>query len=402
MNETIYSVYELNLACRQLLEATFARVSVEGEISNLSKPNSGHWYFSLKDDKAQIRCAMFRGANARVDFMPKDGLQVQLKAKVSIYPDRGDYQLVVEEMRAAGDGLLRQKYEQLVKKLASEGLFQSQWKKKLPRLPKRIGVVTSPTGAAIRDILTTLKRRFPSIPVRIYPTQVQGNEAAKQIVQALQYAIRQNDCDVLIVGRGGGSLEDLWPFNEEIVARAIFSSPIPIVSGVGHEVDFTIADLVADQRAATPTAAAELVSPNQQEWLERIQSIQKRASQLILDRLNYLAQKVDWLSKRLRHPGQVITHQLQRCQHLKQRLELTIQQIINTKQQYFHQLLRMLHTVSPLATLERGYSIVTDHQTQKILTSTQNTKVGQALDIKLYDGHLLCRVEELDDKANPS
>ena len=293
-------------------------------------------------------------------------------------------------------------YEQLVKKLASEGLFQSQWKKKLPRLPKRIGVVTSPTGAAIRDILTTLKRRFPSIPVRIYPTQVQGNEAAKQIVQALQYAIRQNDCDVLIVGRGGGSLEDLWPFNEEIVARAIFSSPIPIVSGVGHEVDFTIADLVADQRAATPTAAAELVSPNQQEWLERIQSIQKRASQLILDRLNYLAQKVDWLSKRLRHPGQVITHQLQRCQHLKQRLELTIQQIINTKQQYFHQLLRMLHTVSPLATLERGYSIVTDHQTQKILTSTQNTKVGQALDIKLYDGHLLCRVEELDDKANPS
>lgn len=397
MNETVYSVSELNTACRKLLEASFTRVLVEGEISNFSRPYSGHWYFSLKDDKAQVRCAMFRSQNSRVDFTPKDGLQVQIKAKVSIYPDRGDYQLIVDDMVAAGDGLLRQKYEALVKKLAAEGLFQSQWKKQLPVMPKRIGVITSPTGAAIRDIITTLKRRFPSIPVRIYPTQVQGAEAAPQIVQAIQLAVEQNACDVLIVGRGGGSLEDLWPFNEEIVARALFDCPIPTVSGVGHEIDFTIADLVADQRAATPTAAAELVSPNQQEWLDRIQQLEKRCADLIRTKLNDLSQRVDGLTKRLRHPGQIITQQLQLCEVLKKRLARSIQQWLTLQEQRFRQLLHTLNAVSPLATLERGYSIVTDHQSGKVITQSSVTQAGSLLDIKLYQGNLHCRVESVDD-----
>src|SRR5690554_4257558 len=259
-----FTVSQLNQRARQLLEISFASVRVEGEISNLARPSSGHWYFTLKDANAQVRCAMFRSRTALLKFQPKEGDKVEVRAKVSLYENRGDYQLIVDAMKPAGEGALLLAFQKLKERLQLEGLFNPEFKQPLPSQVQRVGIVTSATGAAVHDILTVLKRRDPSIEISIYPTQVQGQAATSQVVDAIERANRDNLVDVLIVGRGGGSLEDLWCFNEEAVARAIFSSRLPIISAVGHEVDFSIADFVADVRAATPSAAAELVSQDQQ------------------------------------------------------------------------------------------------------------------------------------------
>ena len=275
-NEQVYTVSELNRLARQLLEQDLPRMWVSGEISNLARPASGHLYFSLKDERAQIRCALFRGASRGGSFMPANGMQVLARGRVSLYEPRGDYQLIVDHLEPAGEGLLRRRLEELKQKLAAAGLFDAARKRPLPALPGAIGVITSPSGAAVRDILHILKRRFPAIPVIIYPVQVQGEQAKFDIVKAFETAARRAECEVLILARGGGSLEDLWAFNEEIVAQAIADSPIPVISGVGHEIDFTIADLVADVRAPTPSGAAELVVPDSRDWLRHLQALERR------------------------------------------------------------------------------------------------------------------------------
>jgi exodeoxyribonuclease VII large subunit len=388
----ILSVSQLNFSVKQLLENNFTAVKVIGEISNLSQPRSGHIYFSLKDEISQIRCAMFRHAANQINFILKDGTQVQVTAKVSLYTDRGDYQLIVNSIEDIGAGLLKQAYDLLVQKLAQAGLFQEKFKQQIPILPKHIGVITSPTGAAIHDILTTLKRRFTSIPVTIYPSQVQGGDAAKQIVQALELASVHNKCDVLILARGGGSLEDLWPFNEEIVARAIFNCKIPIVSGVGHEVDFTIADLVADKRAATPTAAAELVTPKQSDLLQQLNAIKNILIQALQTKIEYLYQKVDWLAKRIRHPGQIIQQQIIQVHIIQTRLQTAILNKLHNERNRHSSLLRTLNAVSPLATLERGYSITTNAINNSVISDAKTTKKGEQIKIRLNLGEIVAMV----------
>ena len=267
----IFTVTQLNYSVRHLLEVELGQVWLTGEISNFSQPVSGHWYLTLKDENAQVRCAMFKMKNLRVNFRPQNGMQVLVRASVSLYEPRGDYQLIIESMQMAGDGLLQQQFEGLKMKLAAQGLFAQEHKKPIPKFVKRVGIITSPSGAALQDILHILNRRDPSLQVVIYPTLVQGKEATQDIIDTIRLANQRKECDVLIVGRGGGSLEDLWCFNEEMVAYAIYQSELPIISAVGHETDVTIADFVADLRAPTPSAAAELVSRDQQEIVRQLQ-----------------------------------------------------------------------------------------------------------------------------------
>ncbi len=437
----IFSVSRLNREVRGLLEGNFPLVWVEAEISNLARPTSGHWYFTLKDPSAQIRCAMFRGKNARLRFQPENGDQVLVRAQLSLYEARGDYQMIVEHMEEAGDGALRRAFEQLKQRLDAEGLFDEAGKKSLPPLPKQIGVITSPSGAAVRDILQILQRRFPSIPVVIYPVAVQGDAAVAEIVAALKTATRRNECDVLIVARGGGSLEDLWAFNEEKVARAIHQCPIPIVSGVGHEVDFTIADFVADLRAPTPSGAAELVSPDRAVWQQRLAQHQSRLQTVMQQRLTQRQQQLSWLDKRLQqqHPGQQLRQQNQRLDELDQRLQRSMQQRLqqcrselthasaklqqHNPQRQIHQLLatqqqlssrlqrvmqqalqqrrqqlqgvgRALDAVSPLATLGRGFSITRNHQDGRLLRDIKGINIGDTVETQLAQGRLVCDVRK--------
>lgn len=416
IQKEILTVSQLNKSTQSLLETSFSRVWVEGEISNLARPGSGHLYFTLKDAQAQVRCALFRFKKTALSFEPENGLLVHVLAKVSIYPDRGDYQLIVETLEPAGEGHLRLLYEQLVKKLEKEGLFQEQFKKPLPTFPTHIGVITSPTGAAIRDILSVLKRRFPNIPVTIYPSKVQGSDAAPELIRALALAEQHADSnsdsddasnsalgrgpDVLILARGGGSLEDLWPFNEEAVARAIFACKIPIISGVGHEIDFTIADFVADKRAPTPSAAAELVTPNRAELLQQLYSIEQYLCKKMIQIIQNFALKIDWLQKRVRHPGQIIQTQLQQLASLYNRLLLANANYFKNKNMAFKSLTRALETMSPLSTLNRGYSIVThadasanDNLKDKIIRSRQDVKKGNKVNVRVSDGDILCVVD---------
>lgn len=388
-SDIILSVSELNQAAQRLLEDTFSTIWVQGEISNLVRPVSGHFYFSLKDQKAQVRCVFFRQRSLALSFTLHNGLLVKIRAKASLYPDRGDFQLITEQIEMAGDGLLKQAYDALVQKLSKEGLFEEQHKKPLPFLPTHIGIISSSTGAALHDILSVLKRRFPSIPLTLYPTKVQGSEAASEIVRALVCANTQGIADLLILARGGGSLEDLWPFNEEIVARAIFASSIPIITGVGHEIDFTIADLVADRRAPTPSAAAEMATPERSRLQQMITTLQSRLRQQINTFLNYRSQKIDWLSKSMRHPAQQIQDQMNRLQRLETQLQNSIQTLLKRKQTEVTHSLRALEGVSPLATLNRGYAIVFDQDSGHILTSVEALrKPEQRLNIRLKDGTL--------------
>ncbi|UZJ45136.1 exodeoxyribonuclease VII large subunit [Marinimicrobium sp. C6131] len=434
----IFTVSQLNRRAKQLLETHLPLIWVEGEISNFARPSSGHWYFTLKDDQAQVRCAMFRGRNQQVRFNPQQGQQVLLRARVSLYENRGDYQLIAEHMEEAGAGALQRAFEALKHKLAQEGLFDPARKRPIPALPRHIGVITSGSGAAVRDILTVLQRRFPSIPVTLVPVPVQGKDAAPAIVEALSLANRSGLFDVLILGRGGGSLEDLWPFNEEIVARAIAASDIPVVSAVGHEVDVTIADFVADLRAPTPSAAAELVVPDASEWLARFRGYTQRLTQLMRHRLQAEQHHLQHLSKRLRHPGERLQQQSQRLDNLelrlrramqqrliqarqrldnlaarqkaqrpepqlhqwqtridqlRQRLNRQMQQTLKQQRQRLSEAGRLLHGVSPLNTLERGYAIV-HNDAGEVIRDAAQVKPGERIRTRVAAGEILSRVEE--------
>ena len=440
MSDCVYSVSELNRETKHLLASHFMTVQVMGEISNLSTPSSGHLYFTLKDSQAQIRCAMFKGQQLRLRFKPENGKQVIVSAQVSLYEPRGDYQLVVEHLEEAGDGALRLAFERLKTKLMQEGLFAAERKKALPQLPKQIGVITSPSGAAVHDILTVLKRRFPAIPVLIYPVAVQGEAAKTEIVHALETANQQQWVDVIILGRGGGSLEDLWAFNEEIVARAIVASEIPVISAVGHEVDITIADFVADVRAATPSAAAEHAVPHQDEWLNGFYAYERQLSQLLQRQIAQEKQRLAWLGKalQLQHPGQKLQRNAQRLDELEQRINQAMQRKLHDMEQqlaigkhklkqqnpattiaaYQQQLLYLqqrleravtvklatlhsrqaaisqtLHAVSPLATLERGYAIVQRQADGKIIKDAAQVSAGDMLLTRVAQGRVLSEVK---------
>lgn len=435
----VLSVSQLNRKAKQLLETHLPLLWVEGELSNVSQPSSGHWYFTLKDEQAQVRCAMFRNRNMLVRFAPRQGQQVLIRARVSLYEGRGDYQLIVEHMEEAGFGALQRAFEALKLKLANEGLFDDAYKQPLPSLPKHIAVITSPTGAAIRDVLSVLNRRFPAIPVTVIPVAVQGKEAAPQIVRAIELANRAGLFDVIILARGGGSLEDLWPFNEESVARAIHASELPLVSAVGHEVDFTIADFVADLRAPTPSAAAELLVPDAEDWLETFAGYEILLQEAIERKLQSFKQRLEWLRTRLRHPGErlqqqaqrldglelrlvrAVDHQLLRChtrlntlvlrqKPLQPRLRINqlnqqvsqhhaalvknMQRHLRAQQQRLAEAARLLQTVSPLNTLQRGYAIATDSH-HKVITTSNQIAPGDSINARLAEGELQCRVEKI-------
>jgi exodeoxyribonuclease VII large subunit len=387
----IFTVSRLNQTARELLEQGLGTISVTAEISNIAYPASGHWYFSLKDNKAQIRCAMFKGANSRAAFKPQEGDQVLVKGSVSLYEPRGDYQLIVEKMEPQGDGALQRAFEQLKLKLEIEGLFLETYKKSLPTLPRSIGVITSKSGAAIHDILTVLKRRFPAIPVIIYPCTVQGASAATEIIAALNTANARAECDVLILSRGGGSLEDLWCFNDESLARTIFKSALPIVTGIGHEVDVTIADFVADKRAATPSAAAELVSPDQAHFKQQLTQMRQQLSSTLNYYLVELNQRLTWLTKSLRHPQHTLQEQAQTLDRLRNQLQKNMLDFLQRRQQTLALLAGTLHAYSPLLTLSRGYAIVKNEQ-GALVTSTRSVELGDTLKVTLENGELNCKV----------
>lgn len=444
MADNIYSVSQLNQSVRLMLENQLGAVWLTGEISNFSQPVSGHWYLSLKDENAQVRCAMFRMKNMRVSFRPTNGMQVLVRANVSLYEPRGDYQLIIESMHLAGEGLLMQQFEALKLKLAAEGLFAQHLKKNLPHFSKAVGIITSKTGAALQDILHILQRRDPSLKIIIYPTAVQGKDAATEIAQMIELANQRQEVDVLIVGRGGGSLEDLWCFNEEMVARAIFHSHLPVISAVGHETDVTIADFVADLRAPTPSAAAELVSRNQMELLQQLQYRRQRL-EIALDRLfAEKQQKLKHLSLRLhnQHPQAQLRIQQQLIMQLSHRLQQSLRHRWQKKaenltafsirlyknplplrlQQYEQQLAQLkvrlnshmnltlslqqkqlahlcgkLDSLSPLKVLARGYSI-TQNQQNFTIRSMKDVNVGEQIKTRLPDGDIISQVIRLEEK----
>lgn len=440
-NANIFTVSRLNTTVRKLLEMEMGQIWLSAEISNFSQPSSGHWYFTLKDDGAQVRCAMFRNSNRRVTFRPQNGQQVLVRATITLYEPRGDYQLIAESMQPAGDGLLQQQFEQLKMRLAAEGLFEQMHKQPLPDPAQQVGVITSSTGAALHDVLRVLHRRDPSLPVIIYPTPVQGQDAPAAIVRAIEVANQRAECDVLIVGRGGGSLEDLWSFNDERVARAIFASRIPIVSAVGHETDVTIADFVADLRAPTPSAAAELVSRNQIELLRQLQSQQQRMEmamdyylaqqQRAWSRLHHRLQQQhpqlrlarqqttlfrlqrrlddamqlqlrqatrtqDRLTQRLaqQQPEARLHRAQQQLQQWHYRLQQAVFQQLNRDKQRFGVRAAQLEAVSPLATLARGFSVTTAAD-GNVVKKTSQLQRGETLKTRLDDGWIESQITDI-------
>ena len=390
----VWTVGRLNREARMLLEAGLPPLWVEGEISNFSSPASGHWYFSLKDRDAQIRCAMFRARNQGVGFRPKEGQLLQARGRVSLYEPRGDYQLIVEQLEDAGEGALKREFEKLKARLAAEGLFAADRKRLLPAVPRRIAVVTSPTGAAIRDILHILARRFPAAAVLIYPVPVQGAAAAPAIVAAIDLANARADCDVLILARGGGSLEDLWSFNDEGVARAILRSALPVITGIGHEIDFTIADFVADVRAPTPSGAAQLVVPDRQSLLAQLLTLRERLRLAMTRQLAHGGQAYTHLLRRLNqaHPGSRLAQQAQKLDDLEQRLVYAWQKQATRLAQRLALASRGLNTVSPLATLQRGFAIVTDAG-GAVVTDGADLKAGDEIEARLARGSVAAVVK---------
>jgi exodeoxyribonuclease VII large subunit len=438
----ILQVSELTKKVKFMLESELNTVWLCGEISNFVAASSGHWYLSLKDSKSQVRCAMFKGNNRRVKLagssVPRNGQQVLVRAKVSLYEPRGDFQLIIEMMEDAGEGLLRQQFEQLKSKLNAQGLFGQQFKQEIPRNIKTVGIVTSPTGAAVKDIISVLQRRNPAMTVVIYPALVQGQHAKDDIVNAIDLANQREECQVLIVGRGGGSLEDLWSFNEEDVVNAIFHSRIPIISAVGHEIDTTLSDLVADLRAPTPSAAAELVSQDNNELQSRLVELSKRAQHLFIQKiktesltlqtfnhrltqvhperkLQLYQQKSDELNIRLdkaiqrelerfRSTPEKLAQALQHCDPTKQlllnknqisqldaRLKRGLQRLVKTKTEQFVSVIEQLNIVSPLATIARGYSVSRNSKGQ-VIRSISQVDEGEKLTIQVNDGRVFTQV----------
>jgi exodeoxyribonuclease VII large subunit len=390
----VLSVTQLNRMVRELLEGSISLLWVGGEISNLTRAASGHWYFSLKDGAAQVRCVMFRNRNAALDWLPKEGDKVEARVLVSLYEARGEFQLTVESLQKAGLGALFEAFEKLKQKLELEGLFTPEKKRALPILPKQIGIVTSPDAAALRDVLTTLKRRMPSIPVIIYPTPVQGKGSAETIARAINSASQRAECDVLIVCRGGGSMEDLWSFNEEIVARAIASCSIPVVSGVGHETDFTIADFAADRRAPTPTAAAELVSPDRATMLHKVGQTMQRLERQMSFGLHSRMQRLDTLAHRLIHPGERIQQRKTALAHLQMRLQNTMTQNLILRQAQLHRLTQNLEHLAPQQVLNRGYSMV-QNDAGTIIHSHSQLQPGAQVNITFAQGTAGAKVTQL-------
>ena len=429
----IYTVTRLNTAARATVEEAFSTVWIEGEVSNLARPRSGHMYFTLKDEQCQVRCAMFRMHNRALSFPPEDGMQVLAHARVSLYPERGEFQLIVQYMEEAGAGALRRAFDALKSRLGAEGLFDAERKRPLPVLPQSIGVITSPTGAAVRDVLSVLGRRFPAVPVTIHPVPVQGAGAAEAIARMIDLACERAECDVLILARGGGSLEDLWSFNEEAVARAMHRASIPIVTGVGHEVDFTIADLVADLRTPTPSAAAESVVPDASEWAARYRGLEARLVALMHRALVARRGEVRSLTKRLVHPrrrlfdhsqrldaltmrlaraassgvrerrsrlstlaarlarhapDRTIQAHRSRCEALARRLSRAARTALAARRSRVDALERALGAFGPQGTLERGYSILLRDDNQRVVRGAQEVRAGDRLHARLARGAL--------------
>ncbi len=437
----VFSISQLNKHTRILLEHEFGLIWVEGEISNLSIPQSGHWYFTLKDDKAQINCAMFRHKNCFIT-PPKDGDKVLIRTRVSLFEARGNYQLILEYMEPAGYGQLQQRFEQLKARLDAEGLFSETHKKSIPHPVYQLGLITSATGAAIHDIITIIRRRFPAMKIILYPVQVQGEHAHKSMIKALKIAQQRREVEALLISRGGGSLEDLWCFNEEALARAIYECRLPVISAVGHEVDFTISDLVADLRAATPSAAAELLTPDIQQRILGIKHLYQQLQRQIKDNLQLQQQQLDWLSSRLVNPaqhlaqqrkdlriqfnrlviainqqlqtlqqhclsqssqlrqlspGQKIKHNGQLLKQLHQRLKLNMQQIMANSQQTLSVLSHQLDALSPLSTLQRGFT-VTRTTTGTVIDDPEKSSQGDLIETVFAKGKLISKVTRIYQK----
>ena len=439
--QSVISVSELNKKAKSLLEKGIPKLWIEGEISNLAKPASGHMYFSLKDEMSQIRCAWFRQRQLQNTLNIVNGSKMLALGKIGLYEPRGEYQFIVEKMEIAGEGDLKRKYEDLKRKLSAEGIFSEENKSELPNLPKKIGVITSPSGAAIQDILTVLNRRFPIIPIIIFPVAVQGEQAAPQIQNALEKANFRADCDLLILARGGGSLEDLWAFNEEIVARAIFDSEIPIISAIGHETDVTISDFTADLRAPTPSGAAELAVPDQHDWIKSIDNISEKINTIITQQINSKSQLSDWINKRLSQssPMMTVKRQIEKSNNLQKMLSISIFQNLSRQEKNIHQLKsnlnevsprlkihtqlsrikelnqkitscsdhlleglnnriklasKTLNSVSPLRTLDRGYAIARDAKTKNVIMSADAIEIENDIEVKLAKGEIKVTVIE--------
>ena len=433
----VISVSQLNSRAKGLLEKNIGSIWIEGEISNFIQAASGHWYFTLKDNNAQIKCAIFKFKNQRLKISPTEGDKVIVKGKVSLYEARGDYQLIGDYMEPAGLGDLQAKLNQLISQMESKGLFSAEHKKTLPFLPKKIGVITSPTGAAIHDVLTVLERRCPMVEVIIYPTQVQGVTASKNIIRALKKAENRNECDVLLMTRGGGSLEDLWCFNDEELANEIFNCDIPIVAAIGHEVDVTITELVADLRAPTPSAAAELLVPDQQSLWQKVDLLNQDLVGNLSFKVNQLQNRLNIARLKLKDPSQAINHSIHQLEKLSARLSRSLEQIINSKTNQLNKLNQQLSKVdpkerlqrnryqldqlssriknaiqklldtnqnqlaiaasqlnamSPLSTLGRGYSITQDSETKQVISKINQVSQNQSLTIKVSDGEFDCKV----------
>lgn len=440
--DEVYSVSDLNSEVKWLLDTQFGSVWVEGEISNLMRARTGHMYFSLKDSRSQLRCAMFRNDNRRIQFTPADGQKVLVRGRLGIYEQRGDYQLIADKMTEVGVGALQQQFEATKKRLHAEGLFDDSHKQPLPDFPTRIGIVTSPSGAALQDALNVLRRRFRCAELIVYPVTVQGKQAAPSIANMLKIANRRNECDVLMLMRGGGSLEDLWAFNEEQVARAVFASSLPIICGVGHEIDFTIADLVADVRAPTPSAAAELVSPDQNELQQTMSALHRRMLRIIRQSTEDNVHTLQQLLRRLhnQHPSQQLQQRTQRCDELDMRLQramqlstsraqsklsnlqlrlrnLSPQREIARRRERSNQLhhflvqnlngqiqgaksrlssnLRALQTISPLNTLARGYAIVQTPDGE-VITAAGQVRKDQQIEVRVSDGQIGATVNRIE------
>ncbi|TFH73485.1 exodeoxyribonuclease VII large subunit [Gammaproteobacteria bacterium LSUCC0112] len=399
INESVvFSVSTLNGLARELLEECFASVTVEGEISNFSVPGSGHWYLTLKDSTAQVRCAMFRNRNMSVRFKPANGMQVTVKGKLSLYEGRGDYQLILESMTDAGAGALQRAYDALKQQLLNEGLFDPAGRLALPTNCRHVAVITSPTGAVIRDILSVFKRRYPAMKVTVLPVPVQGADAVKAICAALAIAEQRShdlQFDAIILARGGGSLEDLQAFNDEHVARAIHRCALPVVSAIGHETDVTIADFVADLRAPTPTAAAEMVSPDQLVLLKSLHQTEQKLLRIIQSLLNHRKQQLDWLRRRLQHPGRKLQDQAQTLDRLDVRLKRVMQTILFQQKNRLQSLARSLDTVSPLQTLQRGFSM-TQTETGKLIDNSAQVTEGDRIMTVLKSGRIVSKVEYIE------
>ena len=393
----IYTVSEVTKYVRVILEDSFSSVWIEGEISNFILHSSGHMYFSLKDAGASLKCAMFARSNAKLKFKPKDGMKVICFGKISVYEARGDYQLVAEEIEPKGIGALQLQFQQLKEKLQKEGLFDQEHKIEIPFLPTRIGIVTSPTGAAIRDILNIARRRFSNVEIIINPAKVQGENAKDEIAKAIRQFNKLKNIDVMIVTRGGGSLEDLWPFNEEMVARAIYESEIPVISAVGHEIDFTISDFVADFRAPTPSAAAELVIPRKEELIGLISTATTRLNNALTSKVNRLTEHLKAVkdSYILRQPLNLIVQYEQTIDGLRKDIAIRIDHLIKMRNETYNLLASKLEAFNPLAILKRGYSVTAKLPEGIILKDISLLKVGDIVETKLGKGKFKSKVEEI-------